>query len=40
VHVQQILDEDKSKLVDFAQQNGFGPGFFHKMLRLAKGICC
>jgi hypothetical protein len=32
------LDEEKPKLADLAQQNSFGPAFFHRMLRLlAKG---
>jgi hypothetical protein len=35
--VQQILDEEKSKPAGLAQQNGFGTGFWCKMLRLAKG---
>jgi len=44
--VQQGLDEEKSKHVSLAQQNGFGPAFLHRrMLRLAKGrakpnTCC
>jgi len=43
--VQQILDEEKSKRVGLAQQNGFGPALLHRMLRLAKGTakpntCC
>jgi hypothetical protein len=33
---QQILDEEKSKRVGLAQQNGFGPALLHRMLRLAK----
>jgi hypothetical protein len=32
----KILDEEKSKHVDLGQQNGFGPTFLHRMLRLAK----
>jgi hypothetical protein len=36
-NVQQILDEEKSKHASLAQQNGFGPAFLHRMLRLAKG---
>jgi hypothetical protein len=42
----RILEEEKSKHVGLAQQNGFGPAFFHRMmLRLVKGIaehntCC
>jgi hypothetical protein len=32
--VHYILDEGKSKHGDLAQQNGFGPTFFHMMLRL------
>jgi hypothetical protein len=32
--VHYILDEGKSKHDDLAQQNGFGPTFFHMMLRL------
>jgi hypothetical protein len=40
----RILEEEKSKHVGLAQQNGFGPAFFHR-LRLVKGIaehntCC
>ncbi len=31
------LDEEKSKHAGLAQQNGFGPAFFHRMLRLVKG---
>jgi hypothetical protein len=43
--VQQVLDEEKSKHVSLAQQNGFGAAFLHRMLRLAKGrakpnTCC
>jgi hypothetical protein len=34
--VQHILDEEKSKHVDLAQQSGFGPAILHMMLRLAK----
>jgi len=30
---QQILDEEKAKHAGLAQQNGFGPAFFHRMLR-------
>jgi len=30
------VDEEKSKHVDLGQQNGFGPTFLHRMLRLAK----
>jgi len=30
--------EDKSKHASLAQQNGFGPAFSHRMLRLGKGI--
>jgi hypothetical protein len=33
---QQILDEEKAKHAGLAQQNGYGPAFFHRMLRLAK----
>jgi hypothetical protein len=33
---QEILDEEKAKHADLAQQNGYGPTFFHRMLRLAK----
>ncbi len=32
------LDEEKSKHVDLAQQNGFGPAFLYSLLRLVKGI--
>jgi hypothetical protein len=32
------LHEEKSKHVSLAQQNGFGPAFSHRMLRLGKGI--
>jgi len=35
-NVQQILDEEKSKHASLAQQNGFGPAFLPRMLRLAK----
>ncbi len=43
--MQQVLDEEKSKHVSLAQQNGFGPAFLHRMLSLAKGAakpntCC
>jgi hypothetical protein len=31
------FDEEKSKYAGLAQQNGFGPAFFHTMLRLVKG---
>jgi hypothetical protein len=31
------LVEEKSKHASLAQQNGFGPAFFHRMLRLVKG---
>jgi hypothetical protein len=34
--VQQNLDEEKSKHAGLIKQNGFGPGFWCKMLRLAK----
>jgi hypothetical protein len=37
VHVQQILNEDKSKYVDLAQQNDFGPIVLCMVWRLAKG---
>jgi hypothetical protein len=30
------MDEEKSKHVILAQQNSFGPAFFHKILRLVK----
>jgi hypothetical protein len=30
------LDEEKTKHAGLAQQNGFGPAFLHRMLRLAK----
>jgi hypothetical protein len=35
--VQQILHEEKSKHAGLAEQNGFGPAFLHRMLRVAKG---
>jgi len=43
--VQQVLDEEKSKHVSLAQQNGFCRAFLHRMLSLAKGAakpntCC
>jgi hypothetical protein len=28
------LDEEKPKHADLAQQNRFGPAFFHRMLRM------
>jgi hypothetical protein len=28
------LDEEKPKHADLAQQNSFGPAFFHRMLRM------
>jgi hypothetical protein len=31
------LDEEKSKHAGLAQQNGFGPAFLHRMLKLAEG---
>jgi hypothetical protein len=31
------LDEEKSKHVDLAQQNGFGPEFLDNLLRWVKG---
>jgi hypothetical protein len=31
------MDEEKSKHVILAQENSFGPPFFHKILRLVKG---
>ncbi len=31
------LDEEKSNHAGLAQQNGFGPAFFHILLRLVKG---
>jgi len=31
------LDEEKSKDVDLAQQNGFGPEFLENLLRWVKG---
>jgi hypothetical protein len=31
------LDSEKLKHTIFAQQNGFGPTLFHKMLSLVKG---
>jgi len=31
------LDEEKLKHAGLAQQNGFGPAFFQRMLRLVKG---
>jgi hypothetical protein len=31
------LEEEKLKHAALAQQNGFGPAFFHGMLRLVKG---
>jgi len=34
--VRHILDEEKSKHVDLAQQSDFGPAILHMMLRLAK----
>jgi len=39
------LSEEKSKHASLAQQNGFGPAFLHRMLRLVKGTakpntCC
>jgi len=40
------LDEEKSKHAGLVQQNGFGPAFLHRMLRLVKGCaakpntCC
>jgi hypothetical protein len=39
------LDEEKSKHVSLAQQNGFGPAFLQSLLTLVKGtakpnICC
>jgi hypothetical protein len=39
------LDEEESKHASLAWQNGFGPTFFHRMLRLSKGTaesnsCC
>jgi hypothetical protein len=39
------LDEEKSKHVSLAQQNGFGPAFLQSLLMLVKGttkrnICC
>jgi hypothetical protein len=37
VHVQQILNEDKSKHVGLAQQNDFGPIILCMVWRLAKG---
>jgi hypothetical protein len=30
------LDEEKSKHAGLAQQNGFGPAFWHNLLRLEK----
>jgi hypothetical protein len=30
------LDEEKSKQVDLAQNNGFDPAFLHSLLRLVK----
>jgi hypothetical protein len=35
--LQKILDEQKSKQACLAQQNGFGPTFLLRKLRLAKG---
>jgi hypothetical protein len=35
--IQQILDEEKSKHAGLTKQNGFGPAFCCKILRLAKG---
>jgi hypothetical protein len=35
--LQQILDNEKSKHAGLAQQNGFGPAFLHRMLKLAEG---
>ncbi len=35
--VQQIVYEEMSKLAGWTQQNGFGPAFLHRVLRLAKG---
>jgi hypothetical protein len=32
------LDEEKSKRVGLAQQNGFGPTFLHILLKLVEGI--
>ncbi len=33
------MDEEKSKHANLAQQNGLGPTFFHRMLKLlVKGI--
>jgi hypothetical protein len=37
VHVQQILNEDKSKHVGLAQQNDFDPIVLCMVWRLAKG---
>jgi hypothetical protein len=37
VHVQQFLNEDKSKHVGLAQQNDFGPLVLFMVWRLAKG---
>jgi hypothetical protein len=34
--VQQVLDEEESKRTVLAQQNGFGPAFVYRTLRLAK----
>jgi hypothetical protein len=31
------MDEEMSKHVSLAQQNSFGPAFFHEILRLLKG---
>jgi hypothetical protein len=31
------LDEEESKHASLAQQNTFGPTFFHSLLRLVKG---
>jgi hypothetical protein len=31
------LDEEKSKHVGLAQQNGFGAAFLHNLLRFVKG---
>jgi hypothetical protein len=35
--LKKILDEQKSKQASLAQQNGFGPTFLLRKLRLAKG---
>jgi hypothetical protein len=39
------LDEEKSQHASLAEQNGFGPTFSHRMLRLVEGTaepntCC